>query len=110
VDILDASKNKTRRGFSALTLLARTELQLGDLDAAQAHATQAVAQTRDALGGFAHSEWLGSALVAEGMVQQAHGQAAAAQASWQAALVELQATMGDSAPATAEARQLLAGP
>jgi serine/threonine protein kinase/tetratricopeptide (TPR) repeat protein len=110
VVILDASKNKNRRGFSALTLLARTELQLGDLDAAQAHATQAVAQTRDALGGFAHSEWLGSALVAEGMVQQAHGQAAAAQASWQAALVELQATMGDSAPATAEARQLLAGP
>jgi tetratricopeptide (TPR) repeat protein len=109
VAIFDAAGARNRVGIFALTLLARTEQQLGDVDAAQAHAARAVTRAREALAGFAHSEWLGSALVAQGMVQQACGEAAAAQESWRAALAELQATVGDSAPATAEARRLLAG-
>ncbi|MEO8936064.1 MAG: hypothetical protein ABI277_09260 [Burkholderiaceae bacterium] len=69
----------------------------------------ALAQARDALAEFDHSEWLGSALVAQRMVQKARGQSTAAEASWQAALAELQAAAGDTATATIEARTLLAG-
>jgi hypothetical protein len=89
-------------------LLARTELQLGEPDAARAHAERAVARARDATAGFEHSEWLGSALLAEGMVQRARGEIAAARATWRAALVQLQASVGDSAPPTTEVRRLLA--
>jgi serine/threonine protein kinase len=109
VAIFDTAPDRNRIGYRALILLARAELQLGELDAAQAAATQAVAAARVALGGFEHSEWLGSALVAQGMVHRARGESAAAQASWRSAVTELQATVGDAAPATAEARRLLAG-
>lgn len=92
----------------ALTLLARTEQRLGELDAAQSHAQRAVRQARDTKAGFAHSEWLGSALVAQGLVQHARGQPAEAQTSWREALIELLDTVGEWAPATAEVRRLLA--
>ena len=107
--IFAAAGDKTSAGTRALTLLARTEQQLDELDAADADAARAVLQAREAMAGFAHSEWLGSALVAQGMVQHARGDAAAAQASWSAALTELRATVGDSAPATAEVLRRLAG-
>ncbi len=110
VAIFDAAADRNRIGIRALTLLARTELQLGELDAAEAHAGRAVTQAREAKAGFNHSEWMGSALVAQGMVQRARGDGAAAQASWRAALTELQASVGDSAPATLEIRQLLGMP
>jgi serine/threonine protein kinase/tetratricopeptide (TPR) repeat protein len=108
VAVFDGAAERNRYGIRALTLLARTQLQLGEIDAAEANARRAVAQAREAMAGFAHSEWLGSALVAQGLVQQARGDALAAQASWQAARVELQATVGESAPATADVRRLLA--
>jgi tetratricopeptide (TPR) repeat protein len=108
VRLFQTASAKSPIGIRALTLLARTEQQLGDLDAAEAHAALAVAQAREALAGFAHSEWLGSALVAQGLVQQARGEAAAAQASWRAALEQLQATVGDAAPAVTEVHGLLA--
>ena len=108
VAIFDAATDSNRAGIRALTLLARTEQQLGALDAAEAHAARAVAQARAALAGFPHSEWLGSALVAQGLVEQARGQPAAAQAAWRAAQVELQATAGAAAPASAEVARLLA--
>lgn len=109
VAVFDASGGRSAAGIRALALLARTELQLGDLDAAETHAVRAVAQAGEMLAGFDHSEWLGSALVARGMVQKARGQGTAAQASWQAALTELQAATGETATATIEARTLLAG-
>jgi eukaryotic-like serine/threonine-protein kinase len=108
VAIFDAATNRSAIGIRALTLLACTEQQLGELDAAEMDAARAVAQARDAMAGFEHSQWLGSALVAQGMVQRSRGESAAAQATWRAALAELQATVGDSAPATAEVRKLLA--
>src|SRR5204862_336480 len=61
VAIFDAAPDRNRLVIRALTMLARTEALLGDLDAAQSHATRAVAQARDAMEGFVHSEWLGSA-------------------------------------------------
>ena len=73
VALFEAAGDKTSAGTRALTLLARTEQQLGELDAANADATRAVLQARDAMTGFAHSEWLGNALVAQGMVQRARG-------------------------------------
>ena len=109
VAIFEATREKNPFGIRALSLLARTEWQLGELDAAELHAERAVAQARDAMAGFERSQWLGSALVAQGMVQHSRGDSAAAQASWRAALTELQVTVGDSAPATAEVRRLLAG-
>lgn len=98
------------RGLRALTLLARVEQDLGEASAAQEHSARAVSWARDSLAGFAHSEWLGRALMAHGWVQRANGQAAAAKTSWHAALVELQATAGPDAPATAEVRRLLSAP
>jgi serine/threonine-protein kinase len=92
----------------AAALLARTELALGRPDAAAARAAEAVAQARTLAKGFEHSEWLGSALLAQAIVQQRRGEAAAAQASARAALAELQPTVGDAAPTTVEARRLLA--
>ena len=108
VAAFDAAADKNPSRIRALSLLARTEAQLGELDAAHEHSARAVAQARRAMVGFAHSQWLGNALLAQAIVQQARGEAAAAQASAQAALVELQATVGDAAPATVEARRLLA--
>jgi eukaryotic-like serine/threonine-protein kinase len=109
VAIYETASEKNPTVIRALTLLARTELQLGERDAAQAHAERAIAQARDAMAGFEHSEWLGSALVAQGMVQHARGEIAAAQATWRTALVELQASVGDSALITTEVHRLLAG-
>jgi tetratricopeptide (TPR) repeat protein len=109
VAIFDAASEVNLLVIRALTLLARTELQLGEIVAAQVDATRAVERAREALSGFEHSEWLGSALVARGLVQQAQHEVGPAEDSWRAALVELKATMGDAAPATVEARQLLDG-
>jgi serine/threonine-protein kinase len=107
VAIFGSADDHSRGVLRALALLARTEQQLGELDAAGRHADEAVAQSRAALAGFAHSEWLGSALVARGLVQRARGDAAAAAATWRDALVELRASVGDAAPATGEVRRLL---
>jgi tetratricopeptide (TPR) repeat protein len=102
-----ASDLNPSNGVRALTLLARTELQLGDIGTARAHAMQAVAQAQQALNGFDHSQWLGGALVAQGLVEQARHEFSAARDAWRAALLELKATVGDAAPAYAEVRQLL---
>ena len=107
--ILDSAPTLQPMRTRAAALLARTELALDRPDAAAARASEAVAQARTLVQGFAYSEWLGSALLAQGLVQQARGEAAAAQTSWRAALAELQATVGEAAPATAEARRLLDG-
>ena len=90
------------------TLLSRVELKLGDLGAAQDLAALAVKQARDTKSGFEHSAWLGRALVAFGLAQQASGQIAQARNSWQEAVIELNATMGESTPASQEVRRLLA--
>jgi eukaryotic-like serine/threonine-protein kinase len=106
VAIFAAAADRNPFGIRALTMLARTEQRLGDLDAAQAHATAAVTQARQAMSGFEHSEWLGSALVAQGLVQRARGDENAARESWRAARAELSATVGASAPAYLELRTL----
>ncbi len=108
--LFEAASDQNPMGIRARTMLARTEQALGELDAAEADAARALSEARAAQAGFAHTEWLGSALVARGLVERARGRPAEAQASWHEALAELQATLGDDAPATAEVRRLLAGP
>jgi tetratricopeptide (TPR) repeat protein len=88
VTIFDgASDLNPSHGVRALTLLARTELQLGDIGTARTHAAQAVAQAQQALNGFDHSQWLGGALVAQGLVEQARHEFGAARDAWRGALV-----------------------
>jgi hypothetical protein len=109
VVVFSALPDTSVGAIQSLLLLARAEQLLGDLPSAQLHAEQAVARARKAMTGFEHSRWLGSALVAQGLVQRARRDVEAARASWRAALVELRATDGDTAPPTEEARRLLAG-
>ena len=94
-------------GLQALILLTRANLLLGDVPSAARHAEQAMAGARQAMSGFEHSRWLGSALAAQGLVQRARRDREAARASWRLALVELQATEGETAPSTEEVRKLL---
>lgn len=93
--------------INALTLLARAEQRLGDLTAARQHADEAVAAARKAMAGFPHSRWLGNALLARGLVQQAKGDLDGARASWREAQTELDTTAGSAAPQTVDVRRLL---
>ena len=106
--IFDAAPGWNPNGVRTLALLARVELQLGDTPSARKHAEQAVARARASLGGFDHSAWLGEALLAQGVVQTAQGTKTAAEATLREALTQLQDTIGDSAPASQEARSLIA--
>jgi serine/threonine-protein kinase len=108
MSIFEAGKAWNPNQLRTLTLLARTELQLGEGAAAAEYASQAVAQARAALGGFAQSAWLGEALLAQAEVQSAAGNKAV-RATLAEALTQLRETTGDAAPATREAKALLAG-
>jgi tetratricopeptide (TPR) repeat protein len=108
-EIFAAARDNNQTAIRAWTLLARVEVASGELPAARAHAAQAVSQGQAAMAGFAHSAWLGHALVAQGLAQRALGDGIAARTSLHAAVRELQATLGESAPATREARELLTG-
>ena len=107
IAILDAASEKNPYQIRALSMLARVEQQMGDLAGAGLHADQAVARARAAMAGFPHSEWLGGALAARGLVHRARGETEAARDAWREALVEFRATVGDTAPATEEVRQLI---
>lgn len=106
--LFDAAKEKPPQRIEALALLARLELQAGDAAAASRDATQAVSWGRDAATGLPASEWLGQALVAQALVQSAAGDRASARAGLEEGVVQLDAALGGDAPATREARALLA--
>jgi serine/threonine protein kinase/tetratricopeptide (TPR) repeat protein len=109
VKIFDAATEKSPARIRALSLLARTEQELAEDNAARDDAAEAVSSAREASTGFTHSEWLGSALLAMGVVQSAQGNNAAAQTTLRESLAQLHESVGDDAPATREARALLAG-
>ena len=108
LDICTAAGETGRLSIRVLTLLARTELRQGDAGMAEGHAELALTRARELTRGFEHNAWLGRALVARGLVQQAQGRSDAARASWREALGELGATLGPDAPDARAARQLLA--
>jgi tetratricopeptide (TPR) repeat protein len=89
------------------TLLSRVELRLGQRESALHYAILAVNGARGARSGYAHTAWLGGALTALGLAQQAIGQIAQATSAWQEALIEFDYTVGQSSPASQEVRRLL---
>jgi hypothetical protein len=91
-----------------LTLLARVEDQLGVPAVAEIHARAALDAARRRASGFDHSETVGSALFASGLVLDALGDRAAARTAVDQALAQLRDAVGDEAPTTREARTWLA--
>ncbi len=108
IALFDAARPSQPQRVIALTALSRLALQGGDVSEASAHAASALAQARELSRGFAHSGWIGVALLAQAKVQQAQGQALPARATLGEALAHLQETAGDTAPATREALALAA--
>jgi serine/threonine-protein kinase len=106
--VYDAAPDRSPGRTRALTLLARVEVRQGELAAAQQHATEAEQAARRISAGFAHSEWIGSALLAQGIVASARGDNAAAVTTLRDALEHLRRSAGDAAPATRETEALLA--
>lgn len=90
----------------SLTLLARTELELGDIDSARRHVAEAVSSARSFAKDLPSSAWLGEALLAQALVQRAGSDAAGAGRSLDEAWVQLREADGDDAPVTREARAL----
>jgi hypothetical protein len=90
-----------------LAELARADLQLGDLEEAVTHSSAALAEARENSQGFQHTEWLGTALLVDGLVKRARGANAAAAADLREALAHLSDAMGPNAPLTVEARTAL---
>lgn len=107
--IFDAASDKNPLRIRALTLLSRSELEMGDPTDAAQHAALAVAQGREVSKGLSVTEWLGDALVAQARVKQAQNDKAGAGASLREGLAQLQGALGNDAPATREARTALAG-
>jgi eukaryotic-like serine/threonine-protein kinase len=104
----DAARPSQPQRITALTELSRLELQGGDVAAASGHAASALAQAHELSRGFAHSGWIGVALLAQAKVQQAQGESALALATLSEACAHLQETLGGAAPATREAVALAA--
>ena len=106
--VFAAAAEKSPLHGRALGLLVQAELARGDAAAAARHAETAVADSRRAAAGFAHSAWLGETLVALGRLRRAQGDMAGATGAWREALAQLQATLGDDAPLTRAVQALLA--
>lgn len=109
VAAFDAAGDKTPQRINALTLLARTELQMGEVAAAAQHAALAVAVAREVSTGFTSTAWLGNALLAHALVAQAQGDKGGARTALREGIVQLQGAVGEDAPAAREARALLEG-
>ena len=109
VAIFDAASDKNPLRIRALTLLARSEQAVGDPGAAAEHATAAVTQARGVSKGLAATEWLGDALLTQAIVQQAPTTRPGRRRRSKKPLRSCRASIGNEAPATREARALLAG-
>ncbi len=92
-----------------LARLARVQVATGQLDAAEKNAQDATAAARQSLGGFAHSESLGMALLALADVRHARGEPVAARALDLAARENLLDALGPNASATRAVSRRLAG-
>jgi tetratricopeptide (TPR) repeat protein len=106
VAAFDAASDKTPLRIRALAQLARAESQAGDYAAASSHAAVAVAAAREAAKGFASADWLGEALLAQGVVLKAAREPAESNAALREAIVQLEGSVGADAPQTREARRL----
>jgi serine/threonine-protein kinase len=108
VEAFDAAADRTPARTQAQALLARAEQQLGHVERARQLADEAVAAARADMQGQPYTEWLGSALLAQGVVLAAQGQTAQARAVLGEAVHQLLLSMGPDAWATRDARTRLA--
>jgi eukaryotic-like serine/threonine-protein kinase len=100
-----ADKNPIETRANAL--LAQTELALGNKEKAIEIAQRAVDMSRQQLRGYAHSEWLGRALLVQGQVQYALSDSQAALLSFTESYENLIATVGRDAATTLEAAAMM---
>jgi serine/threonine-protein kinase len=106
--IYDGAATLNLRKVLALAGLARALQASGQPERARETAERAVAVASGVRTGLGHSLWLGEALLARGAVALDQGDAARARESLGAALDQLQAAVGEQAPAAQAARSLLA--
>jgi len=104
----EEAADRTPQRVVAQALLARTELALDHGEVARALADQAVAAARASMQGQAQTEWLGRALLTQGVVLAAQGLGGPARAALTEAVSQLQAAMGPDAPPTRDAKSRLA--
>ena len=94
VKMYEAAPDRNLLVIRALSMLATAQQAAGDGAAARATAARAVEQAREATKGFAGSEWLGSALLAQSEVHKAQGDLDAARAMALEARSQLAASVG----------------
>jgi tetratricopeptide (TPR) repeat protein len=100
----DQAADRTPARSQAQALLARAEQAQGHGELARQLSDAAVAAARGAMQGQPQTEWLGTALLAQGVVLAAQGARGQARAVLGEALNQLRASMGDDAWATRDAR------
>jgi hypothetical protein len=99
VGLYEAAPDKNLGIVRALSALAIVQQQLGDAEGARASAARGVEIARKAATGFEHTEWLGSALVAQGTVLAAQGDEKAAEAALEEGRAQLLGSVGPLGPA-----------
>jgi serine/threonine-protein kinase len=96
--------------LETLLELARLEMQMELLGAAEKHARAALELSQGLKADTALSSWVGLSQLALGAVREMQGDPAAAREAFGEALAHLPSTLGEKHPATQEARARLAGP
>ena len=94
VEMYEAAPDRNLLLIRTLSLLATARQAAGGGVAARADAARAVELAREATKGFPHSEWLGSALLAQSEVHKAQGDLDAARAMALEARAQLDASVG----------------
>ena len=98
VGLYETAPDKSLNIVRALSALAMVQQRMGDGEAARASAARAVEIARKAGVGFDHTEWLGSALVAQGNVLAAQGDARGAAALFEEGRAHLLGSVGPLGP------------
>ena len=98
--IYASAKEVNGNEFRVMALRPSVDLLLGDKDSARQHAADAVRRAQEATKGFSSSAWLGSALLAQGLVYKAVGENESAMNILRQAADQLRESVGDDAPAT----------
>jgi tetratricopeptide (TPR) repeat protein len=107
VEMYAAARDRSPLRIRALSLLASIRQQRGDLDSARRYAKEAVDAAQELSRGFMHSEWVGSALLAQAAVLRAQGDAGQARTLAGEAREHLVASAGPGAPVTKDAEALV---
>jgi len=103
VALYDAAPDRNLNLVRALSALALAQQEAGDAAGARTSAARAVEVARKAAAGFEHSEWLGSALVAQATVHAAQGDGAGARPMLDEGKRNLVGSAGPGSPMLARA-------